>query len=108
MLSYVLILASLLTYETPYFVFLAVPLLCLPWDRTLPKLMAKHIAFTTVIFFGVFLLRIELGDLSPANLGASAPLSNSLRHMVQGLNGVSDRTYIGRPRPFDRLIVGCS
>ena len=83
-LSYILILASLLTYETIYFVFLAVPLLCLPLDRAWPKAMAKHIVITLAIFFGVFLIRIDLGDLNAANLSTNAPLSSSLRHMVLG------------------------
>lgn len=83
-LSYGFILLSLLTYETPYLLFVAVPLFCHPWDKALLKVMARHLAILGLIFIGVYLVRIKVGDLDGADLGAEALVSSSLRHMVQG------------------------
>jgi len=83
-LSYILILVSLLTYETPYLVFLAAPLLSHPWDKGLPKAMARHFLILTVLFIGVYFVRLAVGDPNTVSLGIAGSLSTSIRHMVQG------------------------
>ena len=83
-LSYIIILMSLLTYETPYLVFIAAPLLCHPWDKGMPKVMARHVGILALLFTGVYLIRAAVGDLHTASLGVDAQLSTSIRHMFQG------------------------
>lgn len=83
-LSYGLILLSLLTYETPYLLFMAVPLFCHPWDKGSLRVLARHLVIMAMIFIGVFLLRLAVGELEGQDLSAEALLSSSIRHMVQG------------------------
>ena len=83
-LSYGLILLSLLTYETPYLLFIAVPLFCHPWDKGLLRVLARHLVIMAMIFIGVILLRLVVGELEVQDLSAEALFSSSFRHMVQG------------------------
>lgn len=70
--AYLISLACLLTYETPYTVFLAVPLLLLPWDRSLLKALAKHAAVWLGILLAVVAVRALMGEGRIVGVGSSA------------------------------------
>lgn len=61
-LSYLVILGSLLTYESPYMVFLATPLLRVKWDKALVKDLFRHVAIMTAIVLVVVILRVVTGE----------------------------------------------
>lgn len=88
-LSYLFALASLLTYETPYPVFLAVPLLGRGWDRTLLKDWLRHALIWAVVMALVVAIRYGIGEarLTAAATSSPAPLtilSRTLASMVIG------------------------
>ncbi len=61
-LSYVVALGSLLTYESPFMVFLAVPLLKDKWDRGLGREFLRHAAVLAAMLAAVFAIRTYAGD----------------------------------------------
>jgi hypothetical protein len=83
-LAYVLLVASLLTYETLYFVFLAMPLVTQPWDKRILRPLAIHAAIMAVIFLALYSLRLSVGDIDLDIIRADAQLGTAVRHMVQG------------------------
>ena len=70
-ISYVFGLGSLLTYESPYMVFLAVPLLGQPWDKKLVKEMIRHVAVWLGILLVVVAIRAAIGEGRIETLGSS-------------------------------------
>lgn len=96
-LAYSLLLASVLTYETPYFVFLAIPLLAYPWDRQAPRRLALHAAIMAALFLTLTLLRLMVGDINLEIVSSDARLETSLRHMLLGPVW-SLRSFLDRPR----------
>ena len=97
-LAYVLSLGSLLTYESPYMVFLAVPLLCRPWDRKLVKEMIRHVAVWLGILLAVVAIRAVLGE------GRSDSLGSSLRrHGSDSAPDLGGPRYRPRGQPLDVL-----
>jgi drug/metabolite transporter superfamily protein YnfA len=82
--SYLLILMSLLTYETPFLLFLAVPLLGSEWNKRLIKRLLVHGAILAIFFISVYLLRLSVGELRVINLDYVKALETSIRHMLEG------------------------
>jgi hypothetical protein len=62
MLSYFIIFGSLITYETIYLVFLAIPLLKSTWDYSLWREIRKHALILVTALIGIFLLRRFIGE----------------------------------------------
>ncbi len=70
-LSYLVSLGSLLTYESAYVVFLAVPLLSLKWDKKLLREMIRHFIIWLGILIIVVAIRIDLGEERVLAAGSS-------------------------------------
>lgn len=60
--SYIAITASLLTYETPYLVFLAIPLLESRWNRALFKELFRHAGVLAGIILAIVVIRALMGE----------------------------------------------
>lgn len=71
-LSYFVIVGSLLTYESPYLVFLAIPLLNRNWDSKLAREIIRHVAILSGIILMVVLIRFCAGESRILTVGASA------------------------------------
>jgi hypothetical protein len=95
-IAYLLILGSLLSYETVFPVFLAAPLLGRPWDRRLIRRTFVHALILAALFAGVLALRIAVGERRVTELGFPEILTTPLLHMMQGPL-VSMGTYFYRP-----------
>jgi hypothetical protein len=72
-LSYLVILGSLLTYESPYMVFLAIPLLRVKWDKALAKELFRHVAIMTAIILVVVILRVITGEERVGEMRGNIP-----------------------------------
>jgi hypothetical protein len=59
---YIVIVGSLLTYESPYMVFLAIPLLRAKWDKVLVKELFRHVAIMAGIVLVAVVIRIIMGE----------------------------------------------
>ena len=72
-LPYLVILCALLTYESPFMVFLGVPLLKrkIKWDRLFRKELIHHIAIMAGIIFFVVVIRASLGEGRITEMGTS-------------------------------------
>ena len=94
--SYLLILGTLLSYETPYLAFILVPLL----ERRLSKSKLREVLFHTLILLSMFLavigLRLMTGEVRVAALTFPDLITVPLSHMIQGPI-VALGTYIYRP-----------
>lgn len=95
-LSYVVVLVILFSYETPFPVFFAVPLLAKKWDKGLIKELIKHILILGIMVIAIFLLRSTVGEGRVAGLGFPAIVITPILHMIQG-PVVSMGTYFYRP-----------
>lgn len=75
-LSYVLILGSLLAYESPFTLFFGVPLLQPgPWDRARLRRLARHAAVLVLLLAGAVGLRLLVGETRAVeSTGAVGPL----------------------------------
>jgi hypothetical protein len=76
-LPYVIIPGSLLAYESPFMVFLAIPLLKSKWDRVLAKELIRHVAILLGIMLLVVVIRASVGEERVAEMGAS--ISSAVR-----------------------------
>jgi len=83
-LAYVLILGSLLSYETAYPVFLAAPLLGWQRGRRLAREFARHASVLAFLFLVVLALRLVTGEMRVAGLGFPEIITVPLLHMLQG------------------------
>lgn len=81
--SYLFALASLVTYESPYLVFLAIPILGKRWDRRLGREMLRHAAVWISILIVVVLIRSVLGE--GRVMAAEAGLGTVLLHSLVAL-----------------------
>ena len=70
-LAHLVSLGCLLTYESPYLVFLAVPLLGHRWDKKLIREMVRHSAFWLGIILLVVAIRVVLGEGRIEAVGSS-------------------------------------
>lgn len=71
LLSYLIAPASLMAYESPFMVFLAVPLLKHTWDRALAKELVRHIAILSGILIVVLVIRASVGEERVTDMGSS-------------------------------------
>jgi hypothetical protein len=95
-LSYLLVLGSLLSYETAFLVFLAAPLLLETWDRTMATRLLRHALVLGAMMTAVTALRILVGESRVVGIGFPAILTTPLLHMVEGPL-VSLGTFAYRP-----------
>lgn len=106
LLAYLLATVILFSYETPYTVFFAAPLLTCPWDRRWVKSALPHLAITAVILGAVIQLRLLVGEDRIGGLGFPEALLTPLQHILQG-PPVSLGAYFYRPvQVLLRLDVG--
>ncbi len=72
-LSYFMILGALLTYESPFMVFLGVPLLKSKtrWDGSFRRELARHLAVMVGIFAVVAVIRVAMGEERVTEIGTS-------------------------------------
>ena len=80
---YVVIVGSLLTYESPYMVFLAIPLLRTKWDKALVKELFRHVAIMAGIVLVAVVIRIimgegRIGEMRADILGILAKIASAL------------------------------
>lgn len=95
-LAYLFALLMILTYETPFLVFLAAPLMRKEWNRKLLKEGAVHAGILVGILLAVLALRSSIGEGRVAGLGFPTILTTPILHMIQG-PVVSLGTYLYRP-----------
>ena len=85
-LAYALSLGCLLIYESPYAVFLAVPLLLEPWDRELIRKLFRHAAVWFGILLAVIVIRGLLAEGRIESLGSDgAALVTTWIHILAAL-----------------------
>lgn len=97
LLAYLLALVILFGYETPFLLFLAVPLLKREWNRNLIKQFAFHALAVGLMLACVYLLRLRLsGHGGVVDLSLGQMLALALSHMLEGPI-VSLLTYAYRP-----------
>jgi len=96
-LAYTFALAVLLTYETPYLIFLTAPLLFEPeWTKTVFRSLIQHALILGALLLAIILLRSVIGETRITGLGFPEVLTTPLSHMLQGPI-VSLGTYLYRP-----------
>jgi hypothetical protein len=61
-LAYVLSTGALLSYESGYLALFALPLFVRPWDRSMPRILVKHVAGLIGILVLVVLVRFAIGE----------------------------------------------
>ncbi len=83
-LAYVFLILVILTYETPFWLFLAAPLLMKANGRTLQKRLLTNTLLVTLIFFIIYLLRLAAGESRAASLGFPEMIVTPIKHMLIG------------------------
>lgn len=83
-LAYGLAFVILFSYETPFTVFLAAPLLCLPWDRRWLRQALVHLVIVGLMLGGVMLFRTLIGEGRVLEASLPVMLSQSLVRMLRG------------------------
>jgi hypothetical protein len=83
-LAYAVIALVLITYETPYPVFLVAPLLAAQWNRNLLRDILKHALVLAGLMAFVIVLRFLVGESRVSDLGLLSGIRISVMHMVLG------------------------
>jgi len=83
-LSYAVILASLLSYETTFLPFLAAPLLEVRRDSRLSRRFAKHAVVLGLLLCAVVLMRKASGESRIGNLDLLAAIRLSMHNVLEG------------------------
>jgi hypothetical protein len=96
LLVYLLALCVLLTYETPFPLFLALPLFEQKWDRRLWKRLLVNLITLGVILLGLIVIRRLVGESRVTELGIREALVTPMQHMLIGPL-VSLSTFFYRP-----------
>jgi hypothetical protein len=94
--TYVMAVLVLLTYEVPYLLLLAAPLLCFPWERRTLRRLGENALMLGLILAGVYLLRTATGDTRAEGLGFPQILILPITHVLEG-PPVALGTYLYRP-----------
>jgi len=83
---YVLIVGSLLSYESPFVVFFGIPLLAAPWSRATPRQLARHAATLVGILALGVLVRVLVGESRAvgATVGVAELVPRIVGSMVLG------------------------
>jgi hypothetical protein len=95
-LAYPLAALMLVTYETPYPVFFAIPLLASAPIRGRLRKLAGHVLIASLPLIGVVIWRIGVGDDRVLGLDMRQALAVPLTHLLQG-PAVSLATFLYRP-----------
>ncbi len=83
-LAYLFLALVMFTYETPFWLFLAAPLLTQDTGKTLWRKVWVNTALTTVIFLVIYVLRVAVGESRVASLGFPEILITPIKHMLVG------------------------
>jgi hypothetical protein len=94
--AYLLAFLVLFSYETPFLVFLAVPLFKKEWNRYLLKEFLLHGLILGVMLGSIYLLRISVGEGRVEGLGLPQAVAIAAAHMLEG-PAISLGTYAYRP-----------
>lgn len=95
-LAYLLAFIILFSYESPFLVFVGIPLLQKEWDRRLFKEMLRHVIILAVMLAAVYLLRMAIGEGRVSELSLPEMIWVSIWHSAVG-PAVSLATYFYRP-----------
>jgi hypothetical protein len=95
-LAYILVAIILFSYETPFLVFLAAPLLQKKWGTPIIKKFLFHALVLIAFLAAIFLLRMQIGEGRVAGLSAQQMLTYPITHTIIG-PVVSLGTYLLRP-----------
>lgn len=95
-LGYVLAMVVLFSYELPFVLLAAVPLLKKPWNRAWLKGAFWHTGILLLMLAAVYAFRASIGEGRVSNLGLADMLTIPLSHMLQG-PFVSLGTFAYRP-----------
>jgi hypothetical protein len=101
--AYLLAAVMLFSYETPFLVFLAAPLLEMVWDRPWLKKALRHALIVFGLLAAVFVLRSAVGEGRVGGLGWKELLITPVLHTLQG-PWVSLGSHL--LRPFQTLASG--
>jgi hypothetical protein len=102
--SYVCIIGTLITYETPILPFFAIPLLKEKWDKKLLKNISKHIFIIVIILFIYFIFRLNLGEEKLVGLTEGNKLRLIGKFVVGFFIGPLASGYSILLRPFTSLL----
>lgn len=91
--AYLLAFVILFSYETPFLVFAAVPLLQRKWDRKLIKELILHGLILAAMLGAVYLLRSAVGEGRVSGLSGKEILSVPLRQVIDGSRVSLTRYY---------------
>jgi hypothetical protein len=82
-LSYLMSLGCLLTYESPYLVFLVVPLLVCAWDRRLLQQLIRHASIWLGILVVIVVVRVAMAESRIEAIGSSlVTLIQTSKHIL--------------------------
>jgi hypothetical protein len=95
-LTYILSVLILLTYETPFFMLLVAPLLKLQWDKKLLKEFSINAAILVLIISGMYVFRSQVGDFRSVEPSFHNLIVTPILHMIEG-PAVALGTYFYRP-----------
>jgi hypothetical protein len=83
-MAYLFLILVMLTYETPFWLFLAVPLLTKANAGALKKKLLVNSLLVAFIFFAIYLLRLAAGESRAASLGFPEMIFTPIKHMLIG------------------------
>ncbi len=95
-LMYIFSVLVLLTYETPFFMFLVAPLLKMQWDKKLLKEFSINAAILVLIIGGMYVFRSQVGDFRSVETSFQNLVVTPILHMIEG-PAVALGTYFYRP-----------
>ncbi len=95
-LAYLFLILVMLNYETPFWLFLAAPLLTIANGSALKKRLLTNTLIVTFIFFAIYFLRLAAGESRAASLGFPEMVITPIKHMIIG-PAVSFGAYFLRP-----------
>jgi hypothetical protein len=95
-LAYLFLVLVLINYETPYWLFLAAPLLREERGKPLRLKLLLNTLVMVAIFLGIYLIRLASGDARVASLNLQEMILTPVKHMLTG-PAVSLGIYFLRP-----------
>ncbi len=84
-LAYILAFIILFGYETPFLVFLGIPLLTARWDRKFLKEMLVHTAIVCGLLLIVFSIRLLIGEGRVSDLSTLDIIKLPIYHTIKGV-----------------------
>jgi len=96
LLAYGLALIVLFSYETPFLLFVAAPLLKKTWNKTLLKEILAHVGVLIGMLGLIYIFRASIGEGRVSDLGLKDMLMTPILHVLQG-PVVSLGTFAYRP-----------